>query len=324
VVIEDAVNGIEAAKAAGMRCVAVAQSFNPAHLTRADLVRPQLSDVTLRDLLGTSAVSDLAAPPPIPPDPQPVATTTGPMPTARTSSQPWGFWSTLGLAAIIAVAALASEFGALSLVSFYSTYSHPDAFDSILDGTSGFTWSIAIITATPVTIGLVLLFAGIKKNLPLKHYLALRTLPRRRLLRWCLVLLGFALLADLTTVSLGKPIVPEFMTEVYRTARWTPLLWFAVVICAPLAEELLFRGFLFKGWLHSPLGGWGTVLLTSFIWATLHQQYDLHGIAIVFAAGLLFGYARLRSGSIYPPLAMHILMNLLALVQTALLLHYLG
>jgi hypothetical protein len=227
---------------------------------------------------------------------------------------------------LIAAAALATELGALSLVSFYSTYNNPDAIDaidSVLDETSGFAWSIAIIMATPVTIGLVLLFAGFKKNPTLKHYLALRTLPRRRVLRWCLVLLGFALLADLTTVSLGKPIVPEFRTEVYSTAGWTPLLWFAVVLCAPLAEEILFRGFLFKGWLHSPLSGWGTVLLTSLVWATLHQQYDLHGIAIVFAAGLLFGYARLRSGSIYPALAMHVLMNLLAMIQTALLLHYL-
>jgi HAD superfamily hydrolase (TIGR01509 family) len=49
-VIEDAVNGVQAAKAAGMRCVAVAQTFPPANLAAADLVRLRLADVTLADL----------------------------------------------------------------------------------------------------------------------------------------------------------------------------------------------------------------------------------------------------------------------------------
>lgn len=52
VVIEDAVNGIQAAKAAGMRCVAVAQTFPAAQLRAADLVRPNLQAVTLADLRG--------------------------------------------------------------------------------------------------------------------------------------------------------------------------------------------------------------------------------------------------------------------------------
>jgi beta-phosphoglucomutase len=50
VVVEDAVNGIQAAKAAGMRCVAVAQTL-PAHLLHdADITREKISDVLLTDL----------------------------------------------------------------------------------------------------------------------------------------------------------------------------------------------------------------------------------------------------------------------------------
>jgi beta-phosphoglucomutase len=49
-VVEDAVNGIQAAKAAGMRCVAVAQTFPPDTLHLADLVRPTIAQVTLADL----------------------------------------------------------------------------------------------------------------------------------------------------------------------------------------------------------------------------------------------------------------------------------
>jgi HAD superfamily hydrolase (TIGR01509 family) len=50
VVVEDAVNGIEAAKAAGMRCVAVAQTFPAEKLRAADLVRTTIAEVTLGDL----------------------------------------------------------------------------------------------------------------------------------------------------------------------------------------------------------------------------------------------------------------------------------
>jgi len=50
VVIEDAVNGVQAAKAAGMRCVAVAHTFPAEKLAAADLVRRALAEVSLKDL----------------------------------------------------------------------------------------------------------------------------------------------------------------------------------------------------------------------------------------------------------------------------------
>jgi HAD superfamily hydrolase (TIGR01509 family) len=50
VVVEDAVNGIQAALAARMKCVAVAQTFPAERLSEASLVRPTLSRVTLGDL----------------------------------------------------------------------------------------------------------------------------------------------------------------------------------------------------------------------------------------------------------------------------------
>jgi beta-phosphoglucomutase len=50
VVVEDAVNGIRAAKAARMRCVAVATSFSPDHLHEADVVRNSIAEVSISDL----------------------------------------------------------------------------------------------------------------------------------------------------------------------------------------------------------------------------------------------------------------------------------
>jgi HAD superfamily hydrolase (TIGR01509 family) len=50
VVVEDAVNGIQAAHAAGMRCVAAATTFPADRLLEADVVRNRIRDVLLSDL----------------------------------------------------------------------------------------------------------------------------------------------------------------------------------------------------------------------------------------------------------------------------------
>ncbi len=51
-VVEDAPNGIQAAKAAGMRCVAVGQTFPQGKLIGADIIRPVIAEVTVADLIG--------------------------------------------------------------------------------------------------------------------------------------------------------------------------------------------------------------------------------------------------------------------------------
>ncbi|HEY3412205.1 MAG TPA: HAD-IA family hydrolase [Armatimonadota bacterium] len=51
VVVEDAVNGVAAARAAGMRCLALTTSFTPEQLTGADWIAPDLSGVSPGALL---------------------------------------------------------------------------------------------------------------------------------------------------------------------------------------------------------------------------------------------------------------------------------
>jgi len=50
VVVEDAVNGVQAAQAAGMRCIAVTHTFPADQLHEANLIREKIADVLLSDL----------------------------------------------------------------------------------------------------------------------------------------------------------------------------------------------------------------------------------------------------------------------------------
>jgi beta-phosphoglucomutase len=308
VVIEDAVNGIQAAKSAGMRCVAVAQSFPAERLSEADLVRPGVADVTVRSLRG-----EPGEPPPMPGE------ASAPMPPRPLPARPWGFWATVGFSLIVALAFVGAQtMAGLALMLASRAAGREDIAQGIRAGTNGLFLSTATCLSAAVGAGLVFGFAGLRRGIALRDYLGLKRVGRRRVARWSLALLVLCAASDLLTWLVGKPVVPEFMVEAYATAGFVPLLWLALLVAAPLSEELFFRGFLFAGLLHSPLGSWGAVGLTSLAWAAMHQQYDLYGMGLVFGVGLLLGCARLRTGSVLLCLALHALMNLLATIELVL------
>ena len=90
----------------------------------------------------------------------------------------------------------------------------------------------------------------------------------------------------------------------------------ALVVAAPVMEELLFRGFLLRGYAASRLGPVGAVLLTSAAWASMHVQYEVFYVVQIFILGCVFGWLRLRSGSTTLTLILHGLVNLTAITQT--------
>lgn len=76
-------------------------------------------------------------------------------------------------------------------------------------------------------------------------------------------------------------------------------------IAAPITEEFIVRGFLFRGWSQSFLGPIGAIVLTSAVWALNHTQYDWFGRAIIFAFGLVLGHLRWTSNSTWTTVVAH-------------------
>ncbi|MGY4428602.1 membrane protease YdiL (CAAX protease family) [Bradyrhizobium sp. F1.13.1] len=109
------------------------------------------------------------------------------------------------------------------------------------------------------------------------------------------------------------------MTDLLKSGRdkgAAVMLLFAFSVAAPMSEEVLARGFLYRGWSASFLRVPGAIILSSLLWTVVHLQYDLYFLAEVFSIGLWFGYMRYRSNSLWLTIVLHALNNLTAVVLT--------
>ena len=93
-----------------------------------------------------------------------------------------------------------------------------------------------------------------------------------------------------------------------------PLALAAIGVGAPLAEELLFRGFLLSALAQTRLRFWGAAVATSALWTALHWDYSAVGIAEVFTIGIFFSWLLWRTGSLRVPIFCHALYNSLIVI----------
>ncbi|MFA4836348.1 MAG: CPBP family glutamic-type intramembrane protease [Dehalococcoidia bacterium] len=89
------------------------------------------------------------------------------------------------------------------------------------------------------------------------------------------------------------------------------MLPLTAVLIAPLAEEIFFRGFLFTG-LRRRYGWLMAALISSAIFALMHLEP--YAIPPLFLLGFLFAYLYHRSNSIWIPIAMHFIVNSIAMI----------
>ena len=239
-------------------------------------------------------------------------------------AKPWGFWVTLGLSAIVFALFSAIQLLSMIAVHYLIKASHRQLGLGVYArslSSNGFFIAVTEIVSGLICAPLTLLFARLRKNILVKDYIGFRKPSRREWAKWLLILAVFLFLSDMVSLLLHQPIVPPFMADAYKTAVFLPALLLAIIIVAPIFEEILFRGFLFQGIRYSRLGPMGAIGITSFFWAIIHLQYDVYGVATVFAMGLLLGAVRLKTDSIYLVMVMHSLASLAATAETAVYVH---
>ena len=83
------------------------------------------------------------------------------------------------------------------------------------------------------------------------------------------------------------------------------LLAFSVAILTPFAEELLFRGFIL-GMLMKRYENTTAIVISSLIFAIAHEPIAM---GLAFGGGLLYGWVRVRTGSVIPGMMAHAIWN---------------
>ncbi len=132
------------------------------------------------------------------------------------------------------------------------------------------------------------------------------------------LLLGMGVLVLSATIQalLGALGVRQTQLQDLRCVRDFPPIGFAAIVfvggvLAPIAEELFFRGYVFRAYLRTrgPLVAYG---LSSLLFGSLHL--NLPAILPIVMLGFVFCWAYQRTGSIVPSMVAHAVNNSVAFV----------
>jgi len=233
----------------------------------------------------------------------------------------WGFWATIGLSSLAAstdfIMGFLGGFVFLTLAMSKNPQLDVDAYAASLESNGFYIAIIGIIAAT-IGAALILWFTKLRKNIQIKAYLGLVKPTSRQLVTW-ISILGVLLIWPVLVYIFFRKADPT-MVSLLKTAYFPPALYIFVLLTAPVFEEVLYRGFLFKGILYSRLGPTGAVLLTTIMWTSIHFEYGAKQLIYIFFLGLLLGMARYKTNSIFLTMVMHSLWNFVVVAQSVLFL----
>ncbi len=158
----------------------------------------------------------------------------------------------------------------------------------------------------------LLLFTFWWKKERMVNFLGLRFPALRPLAAWT----GLFILC-LTAMELIAWLLPEFdnsfMENVLATAHNKPLLFLGSALMPALFEEFFLRGLLF-GTLRHVLDKHMAIAIVSGLFTIMHLQYPWYLLLLfILPLGVLLGYARANTGSIWTSVLLHFLNNAISL-----------
>ena len=181
--------------------------------------------------------------------------------------------------------------------------------------------SISIIIGCLLLVAISILIIRLRGG-DLRQYLALKPFSLAVGVGMVGLLLLFMIGSQALTYLLdASPLA--FVDPLYQSVSSVWLLVFAMVIIAPFYEELIFRGILwsaiaeqFPSSLYSEhRGAIVASMVTSLIFAIIHLQYGIYEISTIVVLALIFCYARIKSGSLWLPILLHMINNGAAMGQ---------
>ena len=230
-----------------------------------------------------------------------------------------GFWGGLGILLAILLVYFILQLIVGLVIAFLG-------FHAQLDDPSAFLKStiIGVFPASVLTGVFIWWVSKFRGGVP-SDVLALRW-PRLGWLGWLFVIGGFLIAmyivvifvvvvfqVDLSQFQAGPDGEPEAQDLVRQSmaemAKEPVLYWvavLAVVIGAPLGEELIFRGYMFSFLSKTRVGLAGATLLTSAVWALSHKfTAPWFLVGVLFVMGIALGCLLIRFGSLWVTLICH-------------------
>ena len=114
---------------------------------------------------------------------------------------------------------------------------------------------------------------------------------------------------------------PTTITELPGGTSWDSspvaliLTFISICILTPIVEELLFRGYILDA-LNRLHGKWPAIIISSIIFGMVHFDPFTMGMATI--GGVIYGWIRMRTGSLVPGIVAHAMWNTMALMFTYL------
>jgi membrane protease YdiL (CAAX protease family) len=223
-------------------------------------------------------------------------------------AKPWGFLTSLAIAAFAAYGARRAMGALLTL-----TLPHGQIWGAI---------GLLLVWGTELA---VIVLAVWLTQIPVRDYLGW-TRPRAGdVALGLIVAVALGLLPNLLQLAIiGKPLNPSQIADYQQAIAggtsklWFLFAWWPAILLAPLVEESVFRGFLWRSFSASRLGNIGALLLTALLFSAIHYNQTImadgsfNGWPFIehFIDGLGLGALRWRSGTTTVPFLMHVWMNL--------------
>lgn len=165
---------------------------------------------------------------------------------------------------------------------------------------------------TTMAIGLVLLGGGVGLASA-----GMRSLPAGQFGIWAAglslgTLAGLGLMMALESRGLWPPDSDLVEILIPRTTREKLLAVFLVAPTAAFCEELLYRGFLFTRLLDWSGSATWALVISSLGFGLAHAYQGVHGMVRAAVLGALLTVPLVRTGSIYPAIAAHFVIDAVA------------
>jgi membrane protease YdiL (CAAX protease family) len=175
---------------------------------------------------------------------------------------------------------------------------------------------LSILPAGLVTVYIAWILARQRGADP-SAVLALK-IPALGILGWVLAVAGFYLAITMSFYLLAllfgldlspRGLVEQSAMQFSQDPRYL-LVAAGLIIGAPFAEEVIFRGQIFAALSQTPLGVGGASLLTSALWAIIHGfTQPLPIVGLLFVMGLALCWLLVRFGSLWVTIACHAAWN---------------